>query len=55
MDDPQDPLRAFNEDWGVLAWTIPSPVKQMLRTALKQWCQHTCAGSAPPTCASSSR
>ena len=36
MDDPQDPLEAFNKGWGVLAWTTNGAVKQMLRMTLRQ-------------------
>ena len=48
MDGPQDPMRAFNEAWGVLSWTTPGSVRQMLRTAVQQWCQHTCTGTVTP-------
>ena len=51
MDDPQDPMRAFNEARGVLSWTTPEHVRMALRTAMQYWRQSTCTGPVSPNLA----
>ena len=48
MDDPQDPLRAFNGARGVLSWTTPEHVRQALRTAMQYWRLYTCTCPVKP-------